>query len=128
LARRATHLVDTTAVERLQRAYGYYVDQAQWHDVADLWTENGTLEIGGRGVFLGRERVREYMVTAFGEPGRADGLLIDHQQFQVLATVNPDGRTAEARATAFVMSTSGWGDCYYENDYVKEDGIWKMKV
>lgn len=128
LARRGTHLLDTSAVERVQRAYGYYVDQAQWNDVADLWTENGTLEIGGRGVFLGRERVREYMITAFGEPGRADGLLIDHQQFQVLATVNPDGRTAEARATAFVMSTGGWGDCYYENDYVKEDGIWKMKV
>ncbi len=125
---RATHLVDVTAVERLQRAYGYYVDQAQWHDVADLWTEDGTLEIGGRGVFLGRERVREYMLKAFGDPGRGDGLLIDHQQFQVLATVNPDGRTAEARATAFVMSSGGWGDCYYENDYVKEDGIWKMKV
>ncbi len=129
LEARARLLADQAAVERLQRAYGYYVDQAQWHDVADLWTENGTLEIGGRGVFLGRERVREYMLTAFGEPGRRDGLLIDHQQLQVLATVNPDGRTAEARATAFVMSSGGWGDCYYENDYVKgEDGIWRMKV
>jgi hypothetical protein len=126
--RRAMALVDLTAVERLQHTYGYYVDQAQWHDVADLWAEDGTLEIGGRGVFLGKERVREYMLTAFGEPGRSDGLLIDHQQFQVLATVNPDGRTAEARATAFVMSSGGWGDCYYENDYEKIDGVWHMKV
>jgi hypothetical protein len=128
IERRAIALVDLTAVERLQHTYGYYVDQAQWHDVADLWAEDGTLEIGGRGVFLGKERVREYMLTAFGQPGRADGLLIDHQQFQVLATINPDGRTAEARATAFVMSSGGWGDCYYENDYEKIDGVWHMKV
>jgi len=127
LERRAMHLADQSAVERLQRTYGYYVDQAQWNDVADLWTLDGTLEIGGRGVFLGRERVRAYMIGAFGQPGRHDGSLIDHQQFDVLATVNPDGRTAEARATAFVMSSGGWGDCYYENDYVKEDGVWKMK-
>jgi hypothetical protein len=128
IERRAMALVDLTAVERLQHTYGYYVVQAQWHDVADLWAIDGTLEIGGRGVFLGKERVREYMLTAFGEPGRADGLLIDHQQFQVLATVNPDGRTAEARAVAFVMSSGGWGDCYYENDYEKIDGVWHMKV
>ena len=39
-----------------------------------------------------------------------------------------DGVTAEARCIAFVMSSGGWGHNYYENDYVKEDGVWKFKA
>ncbi len=128
LGARVERLEVRAAIERLQGIYGYYVDVSQFYDVVDLFAWDSRVEIGGRGVFLGKERVREYMLTAFGEPGRADGLLIDHQQFQVLATVNPDGRTAEARAVAFVMSSGGWGDCYYENDYEKIDGVWHMKV
>ncbi len=124
---RALRLADLSAIEKLQRSYGYYVDQAQWHDVAELFSGNGTLEIGGRGVFLGRERVREYMLTAFGEPVRRDGLIIDHQQFQGIVTVNPDGRTASGRWTAFVMGAGGWGHCYYENEYVKVNGVWMIR-
>jgi hypothetical protein len=124
---RALRLADVSAVEKLQRSYGYYVDQARWHEVADLYAEDGTLEIGGRGVFLGRERAREYLLDAFGQPGRRDGLLIDHQQFQGIVTIHPDGRTAEGRWTAFVMGGAGWGDCYYENDYIKKNGIWMIK-
>jgi hypothetical protein len=125
---RVLRLADQAAVEKLQRTYGYYVDQAMWHDVAELFAPSGSLEIGGRGVFLGRERAREYLLTAFGEPGRQDGLLIDHQQFQGIVTINPDGRTARGRWTAFVMGAGGWGDCYYENEYVKVNGVWMIET
>jgi hypothetical protein len=125
---RALRLADLSAVEKLQRSYGYYVDQALWHDVAELFALDGSLEIGGRGVFLGRERAREYLLTAFGEPGRSDALLIDHQQFQGIVTINPDGRTAAGRWTAFVMGAGGWGHCYYENEYVKVNGVWMIRT
>lgn len=126
LADRIERLEDLAEVENLQRAYGYYVDKSLWYDLANLWTEDGTLEIGGRGVFLGKERVFEYMSVGLGAPGPKRGLLYDHQQFQPIVTINPDGKTAEARAIAFVTASGGWGHNYYENDYVKEDGVWKM--
>lgn len=127
LGRRIERLRDVNAIEKVQRAYGYYVDKAQWYDVADLFQRNGTLEIGGRGVFLGKARVLEYMLKAFGPPGPKHGLIINHQQFQGIVDVAPDGRTAQGRWTAFVMGGTVWGDCTYENEYVKENGIWKMK-
>jgi hypothetical protein len=126
LSERIERLQDLSEVEIVQRAYGYYVDKSLWYDLADLWTEDGTLEIGGRGVFLGKERVFEYMSVGLGPVGPRRNLLVDHQQFQPIVTINPDGKTAELRAIAFVMSNGGWGHNYYENDYVKEDGVWKM--
>jgi hypothetical protein len=116
---------DLSEIEILQRSYGYYVDKAFWYSLTDLWTDRGTLEIGGRGVFLGKDRVYEYMRVGLGTVGPKPGLLYDHQQFQQITTVYPDG-TAEGRSIAFVMSSGGWGHNYYENDYVKEDGIWKF--
>jgi hypothetical protein len=126
LGERIVRLQDHNAIEKVQRAYGYYVDKAQWPDVADLYQENGTLEIGGRGVFLGKKRVLEYLIKGLGPVGPHRGQIINHQQFQGIVDLAPDGRTGRGRWTAFVMGTGGWGDCTYENEYVKEDGIWKI--
>ena len=82
LGARIQRLQDLTEVEILQHAYGYYVDKAQWRSLSDLFAEDATLEIGGKGVFLGRKRVFEYMTVGLGPIGPHDGLLIDHQQFQ----------------------------------------------
>jgi SnoaL-like domain len=128
LGDRIQRLQDLTDVEIIQDAYGYYVDKAQWHYLADLFAEDATLEIGGKGVFLGRARVFEYMHLGLGPIGPRDGLLFDHQQFQCLPTINPDGVTAEERCIAFVMSSGGWGHNYYENKFVKVNGVWQFKA
>lgn len=125
LSARIERLQDVSDVEKLPRYYSYYVDKMQWRSVADLFAEDGTLEIGGRGVFLGREGAYRYLHVGFG-PGPRDGIIMDHQNLQPLVTIHDDGKTAEARAIAFVMGGAGWGHVYYENDYVKEDGVWKM--
>jgi hypothetical protein len=115
-------------VEKIQRAYGYYVDKAQWPAIADMFAANGTYEIGGRGIFVGPKRVLEYLVVGLGPIGIATryNQMIDHQQFQGLVNVSADGKHAWGRWTAFVMSSGGWGDVTYSNEYVKEDGVWKV--
>lgn len=127
LGNRIERLEDLTEVEIVQNAYGYYVDKAQWRSVANLFGPESTLEIGGKGVFIGTERVFEYMTVGLGPIGPRENSLIDHQQFQCLPTVYPDGVTAEARCIAFVMSSGGWGHVYYENDYEKVDGVWRIR-
>jgi hypothetical protein len=112
----------------LQRAYGYYVDKSQWEHVADLFARDAVLEINGRGRFIGHERIREYM-RHFG-PHR-HGLLMNHMQLQPLVHVDPDGLHAHARVRALMMvgqmgDHAMWGEAIYENDYVKEDGVWKI--
>ncbi len=127
LGDRITRLQDVTDIEIVQNAYGYYVDKAQWRSLSDLFDDNATLEIGGKGIFTGKARVFEYMTVGLGPIGPRDNSLIDHQQFQCLPTVHEDGVTGEARCIAFVMSSGGWGHVYYEDDYVKENGVWKFR-
>lgn len=127
LGDRITRLQDLTDIEIVQNAYGYYVDKAQWRSLSGLFADDATLEIGGKGIFTGRDRVFEYMTVGLGPIGPRDNSLIDHQQFQCLPTVHDDGVTGEARCIAFVMSSGGWGHVYYEDDYIKENGVWKFK-
>ncbi len=127
LEARITRLEDLNAIERLQKTYGYFVDESQWTRLSELFSEDATLEIGGKGLFLGRHRVLEYMQTAFGPDGAKDGVLAQHMQFQPVADISADGRTGWVRSRAFVMSNAGWGLPLYENEYEKgDDGIWRI--
>ena len=113
-------------IERLQRTYGYFVDKSQWTQLSELFTDDATLEIGGKGLFLGKPRVLEYMQTAFGPDGAKEGSLANHMQFQSIPDISADGRTGWIRSRAYVMSIGGWGLPLYENEYRKENGVWKI--
>src|SRR5262245_47794094 len=41
LEREASRVADQSAIKRLQRAYGYYLDQKQWDQLADLFADDG---------------------------------------------------------------------------------------
>lgn len=126
LDRRITRLEDLNQIEQLQRLYGYFVDKGQWTQLSNLFAEDATLEIGGKGIFTGRARVLQYMQTAFGPDGAKEGLLVNHMQFQTIPDVSADGTTGWLRGRAYVMANSGWGLPLYEDAFVKEDGVWKI--
>jgi len=126
LDKRITRLEDLNQIERLQRTYGYFVDKGQWTQLSELFTDDATLEIGGKGLFVGKKRVLEYMQTAFGPDGPKEGLLANHMQFQPIPDVAPGGTEGWIRSRAYVMSIGGWGLPLYENAYRKENGVWKI--
>jgi hypothetical protein len=132
LAQRTQRLRDEQDIENLQKIYGYYLDRRMWDHVADLFAADGTIEMGQRGVYVGRKRVREFL-SLLGPEGIHDGELNDHVQLQVVVDVAPDGRTAKARSRELdmlgVLDRSGqWSEGVYENAFVKEDGAWKIKA
>ena len=130
---RVERLKDFEQLENLAGVYGYYVDKSLHHDVADLFSSDGDVEILGRGVFLGPERVREYMLNLSpGVVGPRDGALFNHMHLQPVISIADDGMTANMRARLLVMFSienvnAQWGAGIYENQFVKEDGVWKFK-
>jgi hypothetical protein len=134
LEAQVAHVQDVSALKRLQRAYGYYLDAAQWDQMADLFAADGSIEIGLDGVYVGQERVREYLHTlGGGHVGLRQGELNEHIILQPVIDVAPDGQTAKGRWRAVIMAgqyrqSAVWGEGPYENEYVKQDGVWKIKT
>lgn len=127
---RVERLEDHDAIELLQASYGYYFDKGLWGEVANLFSRNGRFEYGQRGVYIGRERI-ERALLLFGPERLAPGYLNNHMQLQAVITVADDGRSATARWQGMVMlsqpgANGQWGVGIYENEYVKEGGIWKI--
>src|SRR5690606_32204988 len=134
LTQRVERLEGSRAVRKLQRAFGYYVDRGLWQDAADLFTDDGTIEIGIDGVYQGRERIREYLRRLHGgQEGLIYGQLNEWVTLQPAITVAADGRSATARWRDLGMlgqykQHAEWRDGIYENSYEKgADGIWRIK-
>ncbi|MGH8220014.1 MAG: nuclear transport factor 2 family protein, partial [Steroidobacteraceae bacterium] len=133
LQTQAARVEDVSDIERLQRAYGYYLDAAQWDQMADLFADDGSIEIGLDGVYRGKERVRQYLhALGHGHVGLSYGELNTHMILQPVIDVAPDGRTAKGRWRAVIMTgmygkSAYWGEGPYENDYVKQNGVWKIE-
>jgi SnoaL-like domain len=108
-------LRDKDAIITLQTAYGYYIDKAQWDEPADLFARDATLKIAARGQFQGQGRTRAYLHAL---PPPKQGTVFNHMHVQprLFHTI----RHGKIERVA-------WAEGTYENEYVKEDGAWKIK-
>ncbi|MDQ2640714.1 MAG: nuclear transport factor 2 family protein [Pseudomonadota bacterium] len=130
-AARLAVLRDETEVQNLQHAFGYYLDRKLWDDVADLFTAGGSLELGGRGTYVGREHILKALTTFHGPTPLKRGELFDHLLFGTVVTIAPDGLRAAARTVQLAqLGQTGefakWELGVFENQFVKEQGKWKL--
>jgi hypothetical protein len=128
LETQARAAADYVAICNLQAAYGYYVDKTLYDEAADLFARAGRLEIAGRGVFAGQDRVRHYLHQL---PKLEFGTVFNHMQLQPVIHIDGGGESARGRWRAFIQigwlgREARWGEGTYENDYVREDGVWKI--
>jgi hypothetical protein len=130
LTRGAQELRDEAEVLNLQHSYGYNFDQKMWGSLTNLFASDGSIELGQRGVYVGRDRIRRALAAFFGERLEADEVN-DHLQLATVVHIAPDGRTAKARGVE--LSVSGrkgsgaqWEEGIFENEFVRQDGSWKI--
>jgi hypothetical protein len=133
LAERVQRLNDETEVQNLQHAFGYYLDRKHWDDVVDLFADNGSLEIAPGGVYVGKARIRQALEKFYGPSPLRRGELFDHIQLATVVTLSPDRRSAKARTAELSMlgvvgEFARWELGTYENEFVKEDGLWKLQA
>lgn len=139
-------LEDANAVRNLQYTYGYLIDKCMYDEAVDLFSETGEVRFMG-GIYKGKDGVRRLYIGRFRKNftndfnGPVYGFLLDHPQLQMVVHVSPDGKTAKVRGRSLMQAgrhesiTEGgalprqwWEGGIYENEYVKEDGVWKIKV
>jgi len=146
LAARVERLEAETAIRRLHHAYGYFLDYCWYDEVIDLFADDGEA-VFLSGVYRGRTGLERLYKTFLGQAytsgrsGPMDGFIADHMLFQDVITVASDGNSARSRSRALLALGSHesridrppqlpdqiYEAGLYENEYVREDGVWKIK-
>jgi hypothetical protein len=146
LSSRLARLEAESAIRRLHYAYGYFMDYCWYDDVIQLFAQDGEA-VFLSGVYRGHESLARLYKTFLGQAytkgaeGPVYGFLADHFLMQDLITVSPDGGTARMRGRALLVLGSHesrkdrhpqlpdqvYEAGLYENEYVCEDGVWKIK-
>ena len=131
LQQQVSLLEDVKAIERLQQSYGYYVSEGMAREAAALFSGSraASIEYAQQGVFLGQERIAEFLSKVGAN--LKDGEIRETPIMQGVVHVAADGRTAKGRWRSLVMGgrqgeDGTWTEGPYENEYVKENGVWKL--
>lgn len=129
------HATAVRAVKRLQHALNHYREAGLWQEAAQLFTRDATAQVGARS-FSGRSGIAGYLqAQALEGTGRSklgEGDLNSHMALSPVVTVDWDGRVVRGRWRELSMlgqfgSRAEWANGLYENEYVEEDGVWKIR-
>lgn len=137
LQRRINILNDEDEVRNLQHAYGYYVDRRMWADVGDLFGgASAGITIDNIGSFQGDDGIQEALEKWMGPAGLSQGILNEHLIFDTIVSIRPAVDQAEEMADARGIeialigdankTTASWQFGFFQNTFIKENGIWKM--
>ncbi len=132
LAQNVERAESVRAVKRLQETYAQYSQFGLWTDMAALFADNAQLSYGKDNV-QGRQAIQQHFLTTFGEGthGLKPGGLHTQLVFRPLINVSADGQTAKGRWWEFSMTgqhgvKAEWAGGIFENEYVREGGVWKI--
>lgn len=135
---------DIHAIRRLHFAYGYYIDKCLYDEAVELFSDSARISFLN-GIYIGRAGARRLYCDWFreyftgGHNGPAYGFLLDHLLSQDIVDVAPDGLTAKGRFRCLMQGgwhesrepipgfpSANWEGGIHENEFVKEDGVWKI--
>ncbi len=146
LEQRVQRLEDIHEVRTLHFKYGYYIDMCLYDEAVELFADNCQLNFLN-GVYLGKAGARRLYCEWFrnlftnGHNGPIHGFLLEHLQLQDIVDISDDGKMAYGRFRALMAAGQHrskqpriehfpdqcWEGGIYENQYVKERGIWKIQ-
>ncbi|QKX54973.1 uncharacterized protein TRUGW13939_02063 [Talaromyces rugulosus] len=134
-------------IRKLHFKYGYYLDKCLYQEVVDMFSDcpDAFIEFHG-GRYRGKEGIRRLFIDRFakkftqGRNGPIHGFLLDHAMLQDIIDVDKDGKHAWGRMRTFMSAgthesiakdnprglVQWWESGIYENEYIKENGVWKL--
>lgn len=131
LQRQVELLEDRRAIERLQQQWGHYISEGMADEAAALFSDSpvASIEFAQMGIYRGKARIAAFLkqVVRVG-----NGELRETPVMQPVISIAADGRSARARWRSLVLagrhgSDGRWEEGPYENEYVKENGVWKIQ-
>jgi hypothetical protein len=125
LERKIQVLEDIEAIKRLKAIYWNSVDTQQWDNLADCFAEDIVFE----SPFFARMEGRDYIVKVLKRAMR--NVKTAHQghnpQIEIIDNSAAKGRWVLNDCVGMADKQFSRGYGYYEDDYIRENGGWRIK-
>lgn len=118
------------AIRQLRSEYCYRADARDWESWADVFTEDGRIEVDQLGTYEGRDEIIE-----FGEEViAAEYQWFSHMVHNGMIEVDGDEATGQwyfevpcvSKETLLNEGEAGWLQGQYDEEYRRVDGDWKI--
>jgi hypothetical protein len=133
-------LVAYEGTTNVSAAYGFYIDDSQWPEMAGVFSEKGNKHSPFAGYYIGRDRILGAVNANYGTNTKTTGMragIAYHWRTQPVIFVAADGRSANLRTRLIQTATgkvadgqvgrSSFSSGMYPNDQaVVENGIWRL--
>ncbi len=122
----ASELVEIELVKQLKARYFRLMDQKRWDEWGNVFTENATLQYGPNpgDIFEGRKGIIEGLSVIL-----KDSVTVHHGHMPEIEITSKTTATGIWAMFDYVempgLTLNGYG--HYEEEYIKEDGQWKIK-
>lgn len=122
----ASELVEIELVKQLKARYFRLMDQKRWDEWGNVFTENATLQYGPNPgeLFEGRKGIIEGLSVIL-----KDSVTVHHGHMPEIEITSKTTATGIWAMFDYVempgLTLNGYG--HYEEEYIKEDGQWKIK-
>ena len=124
LERMVRELHDIEAIKRLKAKYWRCVDKKLWTELAEVFTEDATLDYGDTHID-GGETIAQSIREALGDAATAHG---GHSpEIEITSDTTAKGIWALMDYLVWGSDRKMMGFGHYEDEYVKEDGLWQIK-
>ncbi|PMD29494.1 hypothetical protein L207DRAFT_549887 [Hyaloscypha variabilis F] len=127
LKKQVAALTKESEIRKTHFKYGYYLDKSLFDECVDMFADHPDTYMEFLGArYRGKESIRRLYKLVFGEGfvgkrnGPVHGFLDDHLMMQDIIDVDHTGTHAWCRMRMFTQAG------IYENEYIKENGIWKL--
>lgn len=151
LNKQVARLEAVEEVKRLQNIYGYYMDMLLYDEVVPLFARECEVRFMG-GIYKGPEGIHRLFIGKLGSAFTGGknrpmyGRMGEHIMLQEVVTVAEDGMSAKVRLRHLLkagnhesakqpgpilggVQLDQWIEGgIYENEFVKEDGLWKFSL
>ena len=117
------------AIKRLKYKYLRCLDLKRWDELAECFSEDATSAYsGGKFAFEGRDAIMEFLRKAMGADSFLSSHTVHHPEIEFTSKTTATGTWAlrdvviETNADIVIR-----GAAFYEDEYVKQNGKWKIK-
>jgi len=147
LSKQLNRVSEEAEVRKIHHKYGYYLDKCLYNEVVDMFSNHPDAYVeflGSR--YRGKAGIKRLYQGRFqqtfvnGRNGPVHGFLLDHIMMQDIIDVDETGTHAWCRMRALMQAGTHqrieeyfpgghrqwWEGGLYENEYIKEDGVWKL--